>query len=294
MSPASVDSRLRKPTTVMRLWDWSLPPQGVHREVLSDVPEGWADQPRETRTPPLLFIHGLAHGAWCFAENWLPAAAAQGFPAYAVSLRGHGGSGGSRQRRRTLMRHYVHDVMQTIIGLPQPPVLIGHSMGALIAQLVADRYQPRGLVLLTPAPLQGAGATLAHMARTRPAAAATIVAGGTLPMGPAELFTGLDDATAQSYVSRLVPESPLVQYELLRRRRIGPLRAPVMVAGTKADRLVRIADVERTAAAYGVDPVWLTRADATPLGHDVMLDDGWQQALDAVLEFVSTRTMPSR
>lgn len=289
--PARADSRLRKPTTVMRIWDWSLPPNGVHREVLSVIPDGWGDEPRATRTPPLLFIHGLAHGAWCFAENWLPAAAAKGFPAYAVSLRGHGGSGGSRQRRRTLMRHYVHDVMQTIIELPQPPVIIGHSMGALVAQLVADRYSPRALVLLTPAPLQGAAATLADWARRDPMRAATVVAGGTVPMDSDDLFTGLDATTAAGYVSRLVPESPWVQYELLRRRRIGPVRAPVMVAGTTADRLVRVADVERTAAAYGVDPVWLTRADGQPLGHDVMLDEGWDRALASVLEFVSANAM---
>ena len=288
---SGVDSRLRKSRTVMRLWDWSVPPHGVHREVLSSVPQGWDDEPRATRTPPLLFIHGLAHGAWCFAEHWLSAAAQKGFPAYAVSLRGHGGSGGSQQRRRTLMRHYVHDVMQTITELPQPPVLVGHSMGAIIAQLVADRYSPRALVLLAPAPLQGAGVTMAALARKRPLAAVKVVAGGTLPMGSGQLFTGLEEATAEKYVSRLVPESPWVQYELLRRRRIGPVRAPVMVAGTKADRLVRVADVERTAAAYGVEPVWLTRVDGSPLGHDVMLDDGQDRALDAVLEFVSARAM---
>jgi pimeloyl-ACP methyl ester carboxylesterase len=280
-------SGLRKPTTVMRLWDWSLPPQGVHREVLSAVPDGWASEPRATRKPPLLFVHGIAHGAWCFAEHWLPAAAEQGFPAYAVSLRGHGGSGGTRHVGRHLMRHYVHDVMQTITELPQQPVLVGHSMGALIAQLVADRYQPQALALLTPAPLQGAAMTLAELARERPLDAVQVVAGRTLPMRAEQLFTGLDAATAQRYVSRLNRESPWVQYELLRRRRIGPVRCPVLVAGTKADRLVRVADVQRTAAAYGVDPVWLTRADGAPMGHDVMLDDGWDRVLETVLDFAT-------
>lgn len=276
---------LRKPTTVMRLWDWSLPPTGVRREVLSVTPEGWMAAPRRKRKPPLLFVHGLAHGAWCFAEHWLPAAAERGFPAYALSLRGHGGSAG--QVTRSLMRHYVHDVMQVITQLPQPPVLVGHSMGAIIAQLVADRYQPRALALLTPAPLQGAAATMLALAKERPLDAAAVVAGRTLPMRPEQLFTGLDDATATSHVRRLVRESPWAQYELLRRRKIGPVRCPVLVMGTRADELVRVADVERTAQAYGVEPLWVPpRADGSEIGHDLMLDEGWQVPLDMLLDWV--------
>jgi pimeloyl-ACP methyl ester carboxylesterase len=44
--------------------------------------------------PPLLFVHGLGHGAWCW-HNWLEAAAAAGHQAHALSFRGHGGSEGS-------------------------------------------------------------------------------------------------------------------------------------------------------------------------------------------------------
>ena len=270
----------RKQSTVMRMWDWSLPPQGAHREVLSAIPEGWEDQPRATRKPPILFVHGVAHGAWCFAENWLPAAAAKGFPAYAVSLRGHGDSGGRRKLGRTLMRDYVHDVMQTITGLPQPPVLVGHSMGAIVAQLVADRYQPRGLALLAPAPIHGAAGMLADLARQRPMDAARVIGGGTLPLRAADLFTGLDQATAARYVDRLGRESPLVQYQLLIPRRIGPVRAPVLVLGTRQDRVVDAKAVEVTAAAYGVRPVWLNG-----IGHDLMLDADWARALDVLLDW---------
>ena len=275
---------LRRPSKVMRLWDWSVPPTSAHREVLSIVPDGWADEPRAARKPPILFVHGLAHGAWCWREHWMTAAAERGFPVYAVSLRGHGDSGGRKRLGRTLLRHYVHDVMQTITELPQQPVLIGHSMGALIAQLVADRYQPRGLALLTPAPIQGAAYELPKLIRRRPLDALKVVAGGTLPLRSEQLFTGLDEETAARYVDRLGRESPWAQYELLVPHRIGPVRCPVLVVGTPDDRVVDEKAVEVTASAYGVDPVWLPG-----IGHDLMLDAGWEKALSVVLDWIDER-----
>jgi len=274
-------SKVRRSSKVMRLWDWSVPPTSAHREVLSIVPEGWIDQPRATRKPPILFVHGLAHGAWCWREHWMPAAADRGFPVYAVSLRGHGDSGGRKRLGRTLLRHYVHDVMQTITELPQQPVIVGHSMGALVSQLVADRYSPRGLGLLTPAPLQGAAYEMPRLIRKRPLDALKVVAGGTLPLRAEQLFTGLDEATAARYVDRLGRESPWAQYELLLPHRIGPVRCPVLVVVTPDDRVVDEKAVHVTAAAYGVDPVWLPG-----IGHDLMLDSGWEKALSVVLDWI--------
>ncbi len=279
--------RLRGNTTVVRLWDWSLPSKPVYREVLSAVPTGWAELPRSQRRPPLLFVHGLGHGAWCWSEHWLAAAAERGYPAYAVSLRGHGGSGGAKALGRSLMRDYVHDVMQTIAELPEPPVLIGHSMGGIIAQLVADRYPLRGLVLLAPAPAHGALPTMLTTFPHRPWDVTAMVLGRTMPMRADTLFVGLDRTTADRYVGRLGRESPWAQYEFLRRRRIGPLRAPVLVVGARADKIIRVSDIERTAAMYGVDPVFLDG-----IGHDLMLDAGWDQALDTMLSWVDSAVPP--
>lgn len=214
----------------------------------------------------------------------MPAAAELGFPVYAVSLRGHGDSGGRKRLGRTLMRHYVHDVMQTITEIPQQPVIVGHSMGAIIAQLVADRYQPRGLALLTPAPIQGAAYTLPRLIQRRPAAAAKVLVGGTLPLGPEQLFCNLDETTAAMYVDRLGRESPWAQYELMLPHRIGPVRCPVLVVGTPDDRVVDERAVTETARAYGVDPVWLPG-----IGHDLMLDGGWEKPLSVVLDWIDER-----
>ena len=230
----SASSRKGRRTRVMRPWDWSLPPRPVsHREVISAQPA------EPTGRPPLLMVHGIAHAAWCFGENWVPAAAEAGYPAYAVSLRGHGGSAGGRHLGRTTIRDYVHDVMQTITELPEPPVLIGHSMGAIVAQLVAERYPLRGLVLLTPAPLHSAVGDLMTIARDRPAdlrpgdrgADPVHGARGALRGAGRRHRAGLLGSDRHRVAAGAVGAAPPAQHR--------PIRCPVLVVGTPEDRLVR-------------------------------------------------------
>lgn len=38
--------------------------------------------------PPLVFVHGSFHAAWCWAEHWLPFFSLAGFDCYALSLLG--------------------------------------------------------------------------------------------------------------------------------------------------------------------------------------------------------------
>jgi len=63
-------------------------PVETQLEILEHLPAG------PTRKPPLLFVHGGYCDAWCWEPYFLPWFAARGYPSYALSLRGHGGSGG--------------------------------------------------------------------------------------------------------------------------------------------------------------------------------------------------------
>lgn len=85
--------------------------------------------------PPLMLIHGAANSAtvWTF---WQPALAAQGWSSYAIDLRGHGRSG-PRDLSHTSMQDYAADVATLAAQFRQPPVLIGWSMGGLVALLGA-------------------------------------------------------------------------------------------------------------------------------------------------------------
>ena len=48
----------------------------------------------------------------------------------------------------------------------EAPVILGHSMGGILAQLLAERVQPKGLILLSSAPSMQASATSLSALRT--------------------------------------------------------------------------------------------------------------------------------
>ncbi|MFD2090920.1 alpha/beta hydrolase [Blastococcus deserti] len=250
---------------------------GRARELLERQPA------EDSGRPPLLFVPGLGHGAWCW-ERWLDAAAEAGWPAYAVSLRGHGESPG--RLRTALLGHYAADVVATATALPRPPVLVGHSMGGLVVQRALARYAARAAVLLAPVPAHPAVASLAAIARRHPLDALRIVGGGSLPLRPEYLFHELGAAEAQTLSDRCGAESALAQYQLLLHRPAGPpLGAPpVLVLATPDDRLVPIRGVRATARRYGAEVV-----EFPGMGHDLMLDARWRQPLDAMLAWLDAR-----
>ena len=63
-----------------------------------------------------------------------PGSPRSGFPSHALSLRGHGESGGRESLFVAGLDDYVADVEHVAATLPSPPVLIGHSMGAAVVE----------------------------------------------------------------------------------------------------------------------------------------------------------------
>lgn len=65
-------------------------PSGLNMEVLFQ--KGLQPDEEEKRTctenPPLVFVHGSFHAAWCWAEHWLPFFSQNGYDCYALSLLG--------------------------------------------------------------------------------------------------------------------------------------------------------------------------------------------------------------
>lgn len=96
-----------------------------------------------------VLIHGMMsdHRAWHRVAAELRA---DGFRVLAVDLAGHGVS--PRARRYSPQR-WATDVVETLEAeLDEPPdLLMGHSLGALVASIVADRFSPRAAIYVDPA-----------------------------------------------------------------------------------------------------------------------------------------------
>jgi len=264
---------------IVRPLEWARPVPPVLREVLTATPE--ADEHR----PPVLFVHGFGHGAWVFGEHWLEHTAGRGFPAHALSLRGHGGSGAAR---RATLRAYTHDVVQVASALPRRAVLVGHGAGALIVAAALARYPARAAVLV--APVLGGPAELGAALRRNPAGTLPAAFGAPLRLSRAQLFSReLPDAAAREYTGRLGRAGTLAQWQLLAHRDPGPPvgEPPVLVVGSPDDRVVPVSALTGAARRYGGAPLLFPG-----MGHDLMLDTRWAEPIDAILDWLDKSGAP--
>jgi pimeloyl-ACP methyl ester carboxylesterase len=257
----------------MRSDEWADPPRPVRREVRDAQP------PAGGTAPPVLFVPGYAHGAWAFAQHWLERTAERGFPAYTMSLRGHGESGAAPRAR---LRDYVHDVTQVVAALPRQAVLVGHGAGALVVAMAMARYPARAGVLVAPV-LGGLGTAFGLLARN-PAGTLPGLFGGRVSLRREQLFSrSLPANQAQAYVQRLQRVPAGAQRELLRRREPeAPVGAPpVLVVGSPDDRVVSGSALEWVARRYGGSPLLFPG-----MGHDMMLDARWEEPIDAIADWL--------
>lgn len=104
--------------------------------------------------PPLLMIHGMWGRPETFARL-RPELAAAGIASVAPALPCHDippGSPAPPALGRIRLEDYVTALAAEVAALGEAPVILGHSLGGLLAQLVAARTGAAGLILLAPAP----------------------------------------------------------------------------------------------------------------------------------------------
>jgi pimeloyl-ACP methyl ester carboxylesterase len=97
---------------------------------------------------PIILIHGAANSArvWRF---WQEELAARRWSSYALDLRGHGESAAT-DLSETRMADYAADVVTFARELRRPAVLLGWSMGGLVAMMAAAPCSAVACIGLAP------------------------------------------------------------------------------------------------------------------------------------------------
>lgn len=255
-------------------------------ELLSRRPAGKA------RSTPLLFVHGAFGGAWVWDRGFLQAFADAGWEAHAVSLRGHGRSGGRDCVALWRMADYVDDVQSVAASLSAPPVLIGHSMGGLVVQSCLHRFGAPAAVLMASGPPHGLLGTWLNMGFYHPQLLMQV--GLMQMMGPAATDIAVvkralfSDSVADETVLELLPrfgmESPLAMLDMLGLD-LPPSRStldlPVLVIGAENDAFIYPGALTETAKTYR------TKAEVMAgMAHALMLDDGWPVVAERLIDWL--------
>lgn len=115
---------------------------------------------------PLLFLHGSGQTRQSWGKA-LVEAARHGFRATAMDLRGHGDSGWSPVGRYDLSV-FTDDLRAVLSKFPRPPMVVGASLGGIVAMIVAaaDPAAIRALVLVdisATVDMEGAREVIAFM-----------------------------------------------------------------------------------------------------------------------------------
>jgi pimeloyl-ACP methyl ester carboxylesterase len=103
-----------------------------------------------TAKPPIVLIHGACSQPAHF-EAWRAFFSDAGYEVFVPALPGHAPSDMAVLRRQGFA-DYLDAMRTAVASLGQRPIVIGHSMGALIARMLAAERLARAVVLVAPLP----------------------------------------------------------------------------------------------------------------------------------------------
>jgi pimeloyl-ACP methyl ester carboxylesterase len=224
-------------------------------------------------------------------EHYRPFFEQRGYRCVTPTLRHHGVGATTppdpRLGRASLL-DYVADLSAEIAALEAPPILMGHSMGALLAQSLATRVPAKALVLLTPAQPAGVVWVL-------PPSVIRAFLSGFLHWGfwrkPLRQTFGeasyammhcLPESDRRPLYDRLCYESGRAACEIgywyldpRHAARVEPNRVtlPTLVVGAAEDRITPVSIVRRVARRYPQ----ATYREFPGHAHWVLGEPGWEQ-----------------
>lgn len=259
---------------------------------------------------PVLFVHGLwlLAGSW---QRWAEMFDAAGYAPIAADWPGDPATPeAARANPETLAGNSIGTILshlETIVGaLDRKPILIGHSMGGLLVQMLAAKVGAPATVAISPAPFRGVlPLPLSALRSGFPVLSNPLNARRAKQLTPAQFRYGfantLDDAEAtRLYAEHHVPAPgrPLFQSGLAnvnpwteaRVPRRAENRGPLLIVAAEKDHTVPAA---MSRAAYRIqkrNPSTTELVSLPQAGHSLIIDSGWESVARKALDFIAAQT----
>lgn len=255
----------------------------------------------KAKQPDIVMIHGAFCGPWAFEDFRKPFEAA-GWRVHAPMLRHHEPHAKpSRALGTTSLTDYAKDLTAFIATLDAPPILVGHSLGGLLAQMLAAKGLAHALVLLAPCPPWGMlPSTLFEMASV-----GTMLFAGDFwnqPLKPdygiaaAHSLDKIAPAARQKVFARFVPESGLATFEIMHwaldMKRAALVHAeavtcPILCLGGSHDKINPPETVKRIAERYKGRAIF---EEIAAHSHWLVGEPGWEKIAARTLRWIDELT----
>ncbi len=232
---------------------------------------------------PILMVHGSNHGWWAW-RVWQPFFAGFGWPTYALSFRNHHNSAPVPDAEYAALdlSAYVDDIAEVADWLGVPPILMGHSLGGIVAQKFAEGRDLAAMVLVASI----GPAALGPQRPGPPPEPDLLVMPSPEEARSRWLHDPWPDARFNDFYACLAPESPgVLAWSGTGRTHVDPAKigCPILCVGGADDRTY-VPKAERLAEVYGAD--WFEQPDA---GHDMMLEAASVDAAQGITLWLASR-----
>ena len=265
---------------------------------------------------PAVFIHGL----WLHSTSWEPWAErfrAAGFdpilpewpgvPATVAEAREHPESQAGVGFEQIVDHH-----AGIVEGLPEPPVLIGHSFGGLVVMSLLDRGLGRAGVAIDPAQIRGVVRTPpAQLASAFPVLRNPANRKRAVSLTADQFRSAFGNALPRKESDRLHeqwtipgPGRPLFQAALANATPKGRAatavdtrkadRAPLLIMSGGEDRTIPDSVSRAAFKMYGKSAAVTEFREFPDRGHSLTVDSGWAEVAQATLDWLSTQGIPGQ